>query len=197
MESRTAEIHRMTGETDVLVRINLDGEGNSDVVTGIGFFDHMLDAFARHGMFDLFVRVEGDLHVDGHHSIEDTGIVLGQALAEAIGDKRGIVRFGSSFVPMDEALMLAVCDFSGRGQLHWDVAIEPWMLGDFDSTLAKEFFIALATNAQITLHVKEFAGENIHHVIEAVFKSVARALREATSYDARQMDKIPSTKGVL
>ncbi len=197
MEARTAEIHRMTGETDVLIRLNLDGEGTSDIATGIGFFDHMLDAFARHGMFDLFVRVEGDLQVDGHHSVEDTGIVLGQAIAEAVGDKRGIVRFGSSVLPMDEALVLAACDLSGRGQLHWDADVEPWMLGAFDSTLAKEFFIALASNAQMTLHVKEFAGENVHHVVEAILKAVARALREAVSYDPRQADKIPSTKGVL
>lgn len=197
MEARTAEIHRVTGETDIMVRINLDGEGEADVQTGIGFFDHMLDAFARHGMFDLFVRVEGDLHVDAHHSVEDTGIVLGCALAEALGEKRGIVRFGSSILPMDETLMLAACDFSGRGQLHWDVDVQPFMLGTFDSTLAKEFFGALASNAHLTLHIKELAGENLHHVIEAVFKAVARSLREAVSFDERQIDKIPSTKGVL
>ena len=195
--SRNAQITRTTKETDIRVALELDGAGELDVSTGIGFFDHMLEAFGRHGLYDLSVQAKGDLHVDGHHTVEDTGIVLGQAFAQALGDKRGIVRFGDIVLPMDEALVLAAVDISGRGALYWDVQV-PWqMVGDFDSTLAKEFFIAFATNAGITLHVKQLAGENVHHVIEATFKAVARALRAAVAIDPRAADALPTTKGAL
>ncbi len=197
MESRIAEIERVTRETDIELTLNLDGTGETDINTGIGFFDHMLTAFGRHGLFDLFVRASGDLEVDGHHTVEDTGIALGQAFAQALGDKRGIGRFGSIALPMDEALILAACDISGRGQLSWAVDVPPVMLGTLDATLVKEFFVAFATNAGITLHLRELAGENTHHVVEAVFKACARALREATELDARQGNELPSTKGVL
>ncbi|MBC2888895.1 imidazoleglycerol-phosphate dehydratase HisB [Gordonibacter massiliensis (ex Traore et al. 2017)] len=197
MEPRTAEIRRTTNETDIEISVNLDGTGAAGVETGIGFFDHMLAAFARHGLFDLKVRAQGDLEVDGHHTVEDTGIVLGQAFARALGDKRGIRRFGSLALPMDEALVLAACDLSGRGQLHWDVAVPPVMIGAFDATLAKEFFIAFAANAGATLHVRSLAGENAHHIVEASFKAAARALREAVEPDARLGDALPSTKGSL
>lgn len=194
---RTATIKRTTNETDIELALNLDGTGVADVETGIGFFDHMLTAFARHGLFDLTVRTQGDLYVDGHHTVEDTGIVLGQAFAQALGDKRGIRRFGSLALPMDEALLLAACDLSGRGQLHWDVAVPLVMIGEFDATLAKEFFIAFATNAGITLHVRSLAGENAHHIVEAAFKAAARALREAVEADLRMGDALPTTKGAL
>lgn len=197
MEPRTAEIRRTTNETDIEISVNLDGTGAADVETGIGFFDHMLAAFARHGLFDLKVRAQGDLEVDGHHTVEDTGIVLGQAFARALGDKRGIRRFGSLALPMDEALVLAACDLSGRGQLHWDVAVPPVMIGAFDATLAKEFFIAFAGCAGATLHVRSLAGENAHHIVEASFKAAARALREAVEFDVRLGDALPSTKGSL
>ncbi len=194
---REAAVERTTKETSVSVRMGIDGTGRSQVRTGIGFFDHMLEAFARHGSFNLDAVCEGDLEVDGHHSVEDTGIVLGQAFARALGDKRGIVRFGSVVLPMDEALVLAACDISGRGQLHWAVDV-PWgMIGDFDSSLAKEFFIAFASNAGVTLHVRQLAGENAHHIVEAAFKAVARALRQAVAVDARHPEELPSTKGVL
>ena len=194
---RTATISRMTNETDIELTLNLDGTGVADVETGIGFFDHMLTAFARHGLFDLTVRAEGDLYVDGHHTVEDAGIVLGQAFAQALGEKRGIRRFGSVALPMDEALVLAACDLSGRGQLHWDVAVPPVMIGEFDATRAKEFFIAFATNAGITLHVRSLAGENAHHIVEAAFKAAARALREAVEPDPRLGNVLPTTKGSL
>ena len=195
--NRTATITRTTKETDITVSLDLDGTGQVNVSTGIGFFDHMLDAFGRHGLFDLDVTAKGDLHIDGHHTVEDTGIVLGQALAQAIGDKRGIVRFGDCALPMDETLVLAALDFSGRGGLFWNMDIPYQMVGGFDSTLAKEFFIAFAANAGITLHIQQLAGENVHHVIEATFKAVARALRAAVSVDARAADVLPSTKGAL
>ena len=195
--TRTAAIARATTETDIEISLDLDGAGTADVETGIGFFDHMLEAFARHGLIDLTVRVQGDLHVDGHHTVEDTGIVLGRAILRALGDKRGVRRFGSLALPMDEALVLAAVDVSGRGQLHWDVAVPPVMIGAFDASLAKEFFIALAANAGITLHVRSLAGENAHHVVEASFKAVARALRQAVEADPRMGDALPSTKGSL
>lgn len=194
---RSARVERTTKETSVVIAIELDGTGQTDVLTGIGFFDHMLEAFGRHGLFDLDVDVKGDLQVDGHHSVEDAGIVLGQAFARALGDKRGIRRFGSVALPMDETLVLAACDLSGRGQLHWDVALPPVTVGEFDASLAKEFFIAFASNAGVTLHVRLLAGENIHHIIEACFKAVARALREAVEEDPRMGDALPSTKGAL
>lgn len=194
---RNARIQRTTNETDISLALDLDGTGAVDASTGIGFFDHMLAAFARHGLFDLDVRVKGDLQVDGHHSVEDAGIVLGQAFSQALGDKRGIRRFGSIALPMDEALVLAACDLSGRGQLHWDVPLPPVMLGAFDASLAKEFFIAFAANAGVTLHVRLLAGENAHHIVEACFKAAARALRAAVEEDPRAADALPSTKGVL
>lgn len=194
---RSARVERTTNETSVAIAVELDGTGQTDVLTGIGFFDHMLEAFGRHGLFDLDVDVKGDLHVDGHHSVEDAGIVLGQAFARALGDKRGIRRFGSIALPMDEALVLAACDLSGRGQLHWDVPLPPTMVGEFDASLAKEFFIAFAANAGATLHVRLLAGENAHHIIEACFKAAARALREAVEEDPRMGDALPSTKGAL
>lgn len=195
--NRTSTVTRTTKETDISVNLNLDGSGRVSAETGIGFFDHMLDAFGRHGLFDLDLTAKGDLHVDGHHTVEDTGIVLGQALAQAIGDKRGIVRYGDIVLPMDEALVLAAVDFSGRGGLYWEMDVPYQMVGSFDSTLAKEFFIAFATNAGITLHVQQLAGENVHHIIEATFKAVARALRQAVSIDTRASDALPSTKGAL
>lgn len=194
---RSARVERTTNETSVAIAIELDGAGHVDVLTGVGFFDHMLEAFGRHGLFDLDVDVKGDLQIDGHHSVEDAGIVLGQAFARALGDKRGIRRFGSIALPMDEALVLAACDLSGRGQLHWDVPLPPVMIGEFDASLAKEFFIAFAANAGVTLHVRLLAGENAHHIVEACFKAVARALREAVEEDPRMGDALPSTKGAL
>lgn len=195
--ARTATVKRTTKETDITVEINLSGTGVTDIDTGVAFFDHMLDAFGRHGLFDLRVRAKGDLEVDAHHTVEDTGIVLGQALAQALGDKRGITRFGSSMLPMDETLVLAACDISGRGQLHWAVDVPLCMLGTFDTSLAKEFFIALASNAGVTLHVRQLAGENAHHIIEAAFKACGRALRQACEPDPRVGDALPSTKGML
>ncbi len=194
---RIGRVERTTKETDIAIAIDLDGTGSTDVDTGIGFFDHMLTAFGRHGLFDLSVEVKGDLEVDGHHSVEDAGIVLGRVFAQALGDKRGIRRFGSIALPMDETLVLAACDLSGRGQLHWDVPVPPVMLGAFDASLAKEFFIAFAANAGVTLHVRLLAGENVHHIVEACFKAAARALREAVEPDPRLGDELPSTKGAL
>ena len=195
--SRKATEKRTTNETDIQIALDLDGTGQTDIATGIGFFDHMLQAFARHGLFDLEVGAKGDLQVDGHHTVEDTGIVLGQAFAQALGDKRGIRRFGSIALPMDEALVLAAVDISGRGALYWDVEVPYVMVGDFDATLAREVFIAFAANAGITLHIRQLAGENVHHVLEACFKAAARALREAVESDPRVGDALPSTKGAL
>lgn len=194
---RTATVSRATKETDITVTVNLDGAGVVDASTGVGFFDHMLDALGRHGMLDLTVRATGDLHVDAHHTVEDTGIVIGQAVARALGDKRGITRFGSQFVPMDEALVLCALDISGRGALFWDVDLPFGSVGNFDTQLAKEFFVALAANAGITLHIREVTGENAHHIIEAAFKACGRALRQACELDARVGDALPSTKGAL
>ena len=194
---REATVQRTTKETDITVTLGLEGSGSADVETGVGFFDHMLEAFGRHGLFDLRVRACGDLKVDAHHTVEDTGIVLGAALREALGDRAGITRFGSMTLPMDEALVLAAVDISGRGQLHWDVPLPSCMLGTFDVGLAKEFFIAFAANAGITLHVRLLAGENAHHIVEACFKAVARALAAAVSMDPRCEGRIPSTKGAI
>lgn len=197
MSNREARVERATKETDITVELALDGEGRVEAATGVGFFDHMLDALGRHGLLDLAVRADGDVEVDAHHTVEDVGIVIGQAIDRALGDKRGITRFGSATVPMDEALVLAAVDVSGRGQLHWDVGLPFGMVGAFDTQLAKEFFIALAANARITLHVRELAGENAHHVIEACFKAVGRALRQAVEPDPRMAGQLPSTKGAL
>ena len=199
MSDRTARVARATRETDVTVEVALDGMGRVDAATGVGFFDHMLDALGRHGLLDLTVRAAGDLHVDAHHTVEDAGIVLGQALDEALGDKRGITRMAHAAVPMDEALVLSALDLSGRGGLYWamDVPMPCALVGDFDAQLAKEFFIALASNARITLHVRELAGENAHHVIEACFKAVGRARRQAVEPDPRMAGELPTTKGAL
>ena len=194
--TRTAKVVRATAETDIGLSVDLDGTGAADVETGVGFFDHMLCALARHSLVDLTVRVKGDTEVDDHHTVEDTGIVLGQALREAFGDKRGIRRFGSVMVPLDEALVMAAVDISGRGGLYWDVAIAPSKVGTFDTELAKEFFVGLAREAGITLHLRLVTGENAHHIIEATFKAAARALREAVESDPR-VDGVPSTKGSL
>lgn len=194
---RVAELTRTTKETDIALSLNIDGTGVSSIDTGVPFFDHMLEAFGRHGLFDLTIKAKGDLEVDAHHTVEDVGIVLGQAFAEAMGEKRGIARFGSQMLPMDETLVLAALDISGRGQLHWDVEVPLCLLGSFDSSLAKEFFIAFATNAGVTLHVRMLTGENAHHIVEACFKSVGRAMRAALELDARVGSELPSTKGLL
>lgn len=195
--ARTAEITRTTSETDITVRLTLDGSGQAEVATGVGFLDHMLTAFARHALVDLVVRAQGDLHIDFHHTTEDIGIVLGQAIARAVGDKRGIVRYGSAVVPMDEALVDAALDLSGRPFLAWSVAFERDKIGEMDTELFEEFFRALAMNGLMTLHVTQRAGRNAHHVAEACFKAVARALRMAAETDPRAPGAIPSTKGAL
>ena len=194
--TRTAKAVRATAETDIGLSVDLDGTGVADVETGIGFFDHMLAALARHALVDLTVRAKGDLEVDDHHTVEDTGIVLGQALREALGDKRGIRRFGSVMVPLDEALVMAAVDISGRGELYWDVPIGPAKVGTFDTELGHEFFAGLAREAGITLHLRLVCGTNAHHILEAAFKAAARALREAVEPDPR-VEGVPSTKGSL
>ncbi|MEM7496752.1 MAG: imidazoleglycerol-phosphate dehydratase HisB [Pseudomonadota bacterium] len=194
---RRAELARETAETKITVELDLDGTGASDCATGIGFFDHMLDQIARHSLIDLRLRAEGDLHIDDHHTVEDAGIVLGQALAQALGDKRGIRRYGASLLPMDEALVRAALDLSGRPFLVWDLPMPSAKIGTFDTELVREFFTALAMNARMTLHVSRLAGENSHHIAEAAFKAVARALREAVEPDLRREGALPSTKGAL
>jgi imidazoleglycerol-phosphate dehydratase len=194
--TRTASIARKTGETDITVTVNLDGRGACDIDTGVGFFDHMLTALGRHSLMDLTVRCTGDTWVDDHHTVEDVGIVLGQAIGQALGDKRGIRRFGDVAVPLDEALVLAAVDISGRGELYWDVPIGPDKVGTFDTELGKEFFVGFARQAGITLHLRELCGENAHHILEATFKACARALRVAFEDDPR-VDDVPSTKGSL
>ena len=194
---RMADCMRETSETTIRVMLNLDDASERSIETGVGFFDHMLDAFARHGKIGLDAKViKGDLHVDAHHTVEDTGIVLGCDVAQALGDKAGIRRFGHAFVPMDEALVMAAVDISGRGQALYEVPVGVERVGDFDTQLAKEFFIAFAREAGITLHVRLICGENGHHIIEAAFKAVGRALREAVEMDPRETG-IPSTKGCL
>jgi imidazoleglycerol-phosphate dehydratase len=194
---RTARITRRTTETDVSVEIGLDGSGGGDIATGVGFFDHMLEQLARHALIDLTVRAEGDRHIDDHHTAEDTGIALGMALAEALGDKRGIRRYGACLLPMDDALVQAALDLSGRPYLSWDVPFSAGRIGAFDVELVREFFQALSVHGAITLHVTRLAGLNAHHVAEATFKAVARALRDAVEIDPRRADAIPSTKGRL
>lgn len=194
---RQSVINRKTAETDISLRLNLDGKGDSDIQTGIGFLDHMLTLFARHGSFDLTLHCDGDLQVDGHHSVEDIGICLGLAFREALGDKRGIRRYGDRLLPMDEALILAAVDISGRGMYCGSLAIPSGRVGDFDTELTDEFFTAFANNAGITLHLRQPAGKNSHHIIECAFKACARALREAVSLDSGNPDSVPSTKGVL
>ena len=195
--NRRAEISRETSETAITVALGLDGEGRADIATGIGFLDHMLTALARHGLFDLKVRAKGDLHIDFHHTTEDVGIVIGQCLRQALGDKRGIRRYGAAVIPMDEALAEAAVDISGRPFLAWSVTFAQPKIGEMDTELFEEFFRALAFNAGITLHVTQKAGTNAHHVAEACFKALARALREAVEPDPRAIGAIPSTKGVL
>jgi len=195
--NRRAEISRETSETTITVALGLDGEGRADIATGIGFLDHMLTALARHGLFDLKVRARGDLHIDFHHTTEDVGIVIGQCLRQALGDKRGIRRYGAAVIPMDEALAEAAVDISGRPFLAWSVSFAQPKIGEMDTELFEEFFRALAFNAGITLHVTQKSGTNAHHVAEACFKALARALREAVEPDPRAIGAIPSTKGVL
>lgn len=194
---RSATITRKTAETDISVEVNLDGTGQYDMTTGIGFFDHMLDQLARHSLIDMTIGASGDLHVDDHHTVEDTGIALGQALASALGDKRGIRRYGACLLPMDDALVRCALDLSARPFLIWNVEIPTAKVGDFDTELVREFFQALSTHGGITLHVDLLHGINSHHIAEAAFKSVARALREAVETDPRKADAIPSTKGAL
>ncbi len=194
---RIATVSRTTAETDISVTLDLDGTGRADVATGIGFLDHMLTALARHGLFDLTVRAAGDLHIDFHHTTEDVGIVIGTAFARALGDKRGIRRFGHALIPMDETLAEAAVDLSGRPFLAWNVEFERPKIGEMDTELFEEFFRALAFNALVTLHITRRAGRNAHHVAEACFKATARALRMATELDPRTGDAIPSTKGAL
>ncbi len=194
---RTAEIVRKTAETDIRVRIDLDGSGKSDIHTGIGFLDHMLDQIARHGLVDLEIRAEGDLHVDGHHTAEDIGIALGEALKTAAGDKRGITRYGFAYVPLDEALSRAVLDFSGRAGLVFEAEFTAPMIGELDTQLVREFFQALANHAEITLHIDNIRGINAHHQAESIFKAFGRAMRMALSADPRMAGVIPSTKGTL
>ncbi|WP_302945186.1 imidazoleglycerol-phosphate dehydratase HisB [Turicimonas muris] len=195
--SRQAEICRETKETKIFVKVDLDGTGKASISTRIGFFDHMLDQIARHGLIDLTVQCEGDLEVDGHHSVEDVGIALGQAIGQALGDKKGIVRYGFSYVPLDEALSRTVIDFSGRPYLSWDVDFTAPMIGALGSQLPREFFLALSTNAKMTLHIDNLKGINAHHQCESVFKSFGRALRMAAAIDERSKNVIPSTKGTL
>jgi imidazoleglycerol-phosphate dehydratase len=193
---RVATVTRATRETDISITIDLDGKGATSVQTGVPFFDHMLDAFGRHGLFTLTLLAAGDLEIDSHHTVEDVGIVLGQAVAQALGDKSGITRFGSCTMPMDEALVVAAIDISGRGALYYSVDLPIEIIGTFDTTLAKEFLVAFAANAGLTLHVRSVAGDNAHHIIEAAFKAVARALKDAVAIDPRVLG-VPSTKGSL
>ncbi|MBS0965730.1 imidazoleglycerol-phosphate dehydratase HisB [Acetobacter okinawensis] len=194
---RHATVHRVTSETDIAIALTLDGTGKSRIETGIGFFDHMLTALAKHGLFDLDITVKGDLHIDGHHTVEDTGIALGQAMRTALGDKRGVRRFGSALVPLDEALCEAVVDLSGRPFLTFDATFDRDRLGTLDTELVEEFFRAFAMSAMLTLHLNQRAGKNCHHIAEAAFKALARALRMAVEPDPRALEAIPSTKGVL
>ena len=193
---RTASEKRVTKETDIQVKLNLDGRGRSDISTGIGFFDHMLEGFARHGFFDLEIQVKGDLAVDCHHTVEDTGIVLGRAIAEAVGDKKGIRRYGSRILPMDEALVLCAVDLGGRPWLSLDYEFSQERVGDLDTEMIHEFFYAVSYSAAMNLHLKVLDGSNTHHIIEAMFKAFSKALDEAVSYDPRITDVL-STKGTL
>jgi imidazoleglycerol-phosphate dehydratase len=194
---RTAEVTRNTAETKITVKLNLDGTGVAKLSTGIGFFDHMLDQIARHGLIDLDIDCQGDLHIDGHHTVEDVGITLGQAFAKAMGDKKGIRRYGHAYVPLDEALSRVVVDFSGRPGIEMHVPFKSGMIGAFDTQLAFEFFQGFVNHAFVTLHIDNLRGENAHHQCETVFKAFARALRAAIELDPRSVGMIPSTKGSL
>lgn len=193
---RIAKVQRVTKETDINMKLNLDGEGKSSVDTGIGFFDHMLEGFSKHGFFDLDVRITGDLHVDGHHTVEDAGIVLGNAIREAVGDKKGIKRYGYFILPMDDALALCAVDLCGRPYLQFDCSFPNDMVGSFDTSLVREFFYAVSYSAAMNIHIRMLSGENSHHMIEAIFKAFAKALDEAVSVDGRIHDVL-STKGSL
>ena len=194
---RTADIARNTQETRIQLTLNLDGTGKSDIATGVGFLDHMLTLFARHGDFDLVVRCDGDTEVDGHHSVEDIGICLGKAFSQALGDKRGICRYGQFLLPMDETLVLCACDLSGRDYLGWTVDLPAAKVGDFDTELAKEFWLAFVRNCPGSIHIRLLAGENTHHILEAVFKGMGRTLKAAVALDEKHLGEIPSTKGTL
>ena len=194
---RKSEICRKTAETDIYVEINLDGTGTNEIQTGVGFLDHMLTLFARHGRFDLKVRCQGDTQVDDHHSTEDIGIALGMAIDRALGDRKGINRYGSMLLPMDESLILSAADLSGRGLLVYDLRIPSEKVGTFDTELTEEFFRALAHNARCTMHIRQISGSNSHHIIEGAFKSVARSMRQAVRIDPDCAEEIPSSKGVL
>ena len=194
---RHSEVSRETAETAVKLSLELDGSGRSEIDTGVGFLDHMLTLLALHGGFDLAVSCKGDLNVDAHHSVEDIGICLGRAFAEALGDKRGITRYGQFLLPMDETLVLVACDLSGRDYLGWSVDLPAQRVGDFDTELGKEFFLAFVRACPMSLHIRQMAGENTHHILEAVFKGAGRALKMAVAPDEKHRDEIPSTKGVL
>jgi imidazoleglycerol-phosphate dehydratase len=196
-EPRVAEVTRNTAETRIRVKVNLDGTGKSQLSTGIGFFDHMLEQISRHGLVDLEIHAEGDLHIDGHHTVEDVGITLGQAVFKALGDKKGIRRYGHAYVPLDEALSRVVMDLSGRPGLEMHVPFKSGMVGAFDTQLAHEFFQGFVNHAGVTLHIDNLKGENAHHQAETVFKAFARALRSAIELDPRALGTIPSTKGSL
>ena len=194
---RRSDIRRDTNETKIRLALDLDGTGKADIATGVGFLDHMLTLFARHGDFDLTVSCQGDTQVDGHHTVEDTGICLGKAFAQALGDKRGITRYGQFLLPMDETLVLIACDLSGRDYLGWAVDLPAQRVGDFDTELAREFWLAFVRECPMALHIRQLAGENTHHILEAVFKGAGRALKMAAAVDEKHRDEIPSTKGVL
>ena len=194
---RTAQMIRKTAETDIKLKLNLDGSGKSNINTGCGFLDHMLILFSSHGRFDLDVECKGDTYVDYHHTTEDIGIALGKAFYDALGDKRGIHRYGDTILPMDEALIMSAVDFSGRSYLGFDLSLPTEKVGDFDTELVEEFFLGFTRNAECSLHIKMLSGKNTHHIIEGAFKSVARTLREAVKIDEEFRDEIPSTKGVL
>ena len=194
---RTSEIKRATAETDISLTLNLDGTGAGEIETGCGFLDHMLTLFAKHGRFDLNITCQGDTYVDDHHTVEDIGISLGKAFKEALGDKKGITRYGSTILPMDESLILSAVDLSGRGFLGYELEIPTEKVGSFDTELVEEFWLGFIRNAECTLHIRQLAGSNSHHIIEGAFKSVARSLKTAVSIDAAFADDIPSTKGVL
>lgn len=197
MNARIAEVHRRTSETDIRVRIDLDGSGAAQLHTGIGFFDHMLEQIARHALIDLKIEAQGDLHIDGHHTVEDVGITLGQAFTQAVGDKKGIRRYGHAYVPLDEALSRVVVDFSGRPGLHMRVDFKSGMIGTLDTQLVYEFFQGFVNHAGVTLHIDNLQGDNAHHQCETIFKAFARALRAALELDPRMAGVIPSTKGSL
>ena len=194
---RTAEINRKTNETDIKLTLNIDGTGKSEISTGCGFLDHMLTLFARHGGFDLTVSCKGDTYVDYHHTVEDIGIALGDAFKSALGDMRGITRYGSFILPMDESLIMTAVDISGRAHLSYDLTIPAQKVGDFDTELTEEFYLGFVRHAAVTLHIKQLSGTNSHHIIEGAFKSVARSLAAAVKIDESRRDEIPSTKGVL